>query len=311
MEGSPLPDPEIRIYKAYGLTIALPLLCPELTPSAENPNISVRFSTLPMSLPNPIFQGPFFDVTHNTVLIKVKDRLRIMITNGNQIFIDTNGCACEDDIKVHLLGSAMAAVLHQRGMLPLHASCLKIKGTCIAFIGNRGIGKSTLASAFHEKENQILSDDICAIHVSHDGKPIVLPGYPQLKLRDDTMDKLGIQAAGLRRIRTEDNKCAVPLMYGFNPDPTPLDRIYVLESHEGRAIELIPLTGLSRIEPLLRYTYRKKMAYGMGKGRELFDLCSRVAGVVPIKRITRPKLSFRLKELVALIEDDLGKQNKG
>jgi hypothetical protein len=80
---------------------------------------------------------------------------------------------------------------------------------------------------------------------------------------------------------------------------------FILESQGGRHIELITLTGRSRVETLMRYTYRKKMAYGMGKGRELFDLCSRVAGAVPIKRIMRTGLSFRLDELIALIKDDL------
>lgn len=300
-----MPDPETRAYSAYGLTVAMPLPCPELIPSKGNPDICVSFGSLPLSLPGATYKGPHFEIASHTVLLKVEDELRIMITNGNRILIDTNSRAREDEIRVHLLGPAMAAALHQRGMLLLHASCSKIKDLCVAFIGDKGVGKSTLAAAFHDKGNPIFSDDICVIHLSHDGKPIVSPGYPQLKLCDDVLGRLHADASGFRRMSAEGNKCAVPLRHGFHSDPAPLDRIYLLESHGGRSIELTTLTGRARMETLMRYTYRKRMAHRMGKGREQFNLCGRVAEAVPIRRVRRPSTSFLLNELVAMIENDL------
>ena len=47
----------------------------------------------------------------------------------------------EGDVRAYLLGTAIGALLHQRGLLPLHASAVEVNGRAVAFIAPAGHGK--------------------------------------------------------------------------------------------------------------------------------------------------------------------------
>ena len=53
----------------------------------------------------------------------------------------------ESDVRVFLLGSCIGALLHQRGILVLHAGAIHTDKGAVLFTGPWGIGKSTLLAA--------------------------------------------------------------------------------------------------------------------------------------------------------------------
>ena len=73
------------------------------------------------------------------------------------------------NIRLYLLGSAMGVLLHQRGLLPLHANAVEIDGKAFAFMGASGSGKSTLAAWFHDHGYRIIADDVCAVRFETEG----------------------------------------------------------------------------------------------------------------------------------------------
>ena len=69
----------------------------------------------------------------------------------------------DSNVRLFLLGSAMGALLHQRGLLPLHTNAVEVGGRAFAFMGKSGAGKSTLAAWFHDRGFRIVADDVCVV----------------------------------------------------------------------------------------------------------------------------------------------------
>jgi hypothetical protein len=104
---------------------------------------------------------------------------RFLVRGGREIIVEPAPGVDERVLRSVLLGVALGVLLHQRGLLTLHASAVVINGGAVAFIGRKGEGKSTMAAAFYARDSGVLADDIVAC-LRHDaGRPMVLPGtYP-------------------------------------------------------------------------------------------------------------------------------------
>jgi hypothetical protein len=112
---------------------------------------------------------------------------------GCEILVETVPGVEEHVVRLFLLGAVMAAVLHQRGLLLLHASALKVDGKAVIFMGEKGRGKSTLAASIQQDRNhEMLADDIVAVDFSGSSEGVVLPGFPQFKLWPDAIALLAL-----------------------------------------------------------------------------------------------------------------------
>ncbi len=81
-----------------------------------------------------------------------------------------------------IAGPALVLALALRGVLSMHASAAMYKGNVIAFLGESGQGKSTLAGYLSQYAGwQLVADDILPIKIDAAGVH-VLPHFPQLKL---------------------------------------------------------------------------------------------------------------------------------
>ena len=105
-----------------------------------------------------------------------------LVRGGKEIIVDAISGVEESLIRLPLLGMVLAAVLQQRGLLVLHASAVAFNGDAVAFLGGSGWGKSTLAATLYARGHPLVADDLVAVDVGGRENPIVLPGFPQLKL---------------------------------------------------------------------------------------------------------------------------------
>jgi hypothetical protein len=209
--------------------------------------------------------------------------------------------AGEDDILIFLMGSVMGALLHQRNILVLHGSAIAVNGQSVAFCGPSGIGKSTLAAGFHQRGYRFLADDLCAIAI-HDGRPAVIPGFPRLKLWADTLKKLDTCKDKLKSVRW-----GVSLEKYFLPvdscqhAPVPLQTVFILKSTNTDKLEITPLQGTEKIDPLIENTYRMRLLHGLGGKKVHFKLCTAVAARTGVSQVIRPDKGFLLDELIDLV----------
>jgi hypothetical protein len=75
------------------------------------------------------------------------------------------------------------------GELVLHASSVAIDGRCVAFVGETGRGKSTLAAAFATRGFRFLTDDGLIVRECDDGY-VAVPSHPSIRLWQDSTDRL-------------------------------------------------------------------------------------------------------------------------
>lgn len=294
-------------YYAFMLPIQSELMFPELKELPLDLNTSdqltIKFGEVnPQGLQAPNSQKKlFFQATESEFWLHIPNIARFLVTHGNQIIIDPYPGVDEDSIRVFLLGSCMGALLMQRNLYLLHGNAVKINGHCVSFVGNSGVGKSTLSGAFFKRGYSILADDVCAINE----RGQVMPSFPQIKLWLDAASHLEIDMQPLRKIRPCIEKFAVPLAHQFHSEPLPLKVVYVLNTTNQENFQFTSLAGLQKLQPLRNNVYRKSYLKGLAKEQSYFMQCARIAGHVSVVRVTRPQIGFKLNELVDLIEQDL------
>ena len=293
------------IYKAFGLSVQSEILLPELLSGHVKPEIFIFFGNISENLDNPSFSSVYFQVGQDKFLLKIDGVARYLIENGNKITIDRTEGGSDDEIRLFLLGSAFGALIHQRGMLPVHGSAIIFNNQAIIFSGVSGAGKSTLAAGLVKKGYKLLADDVCVVTLNDDGIPIVHPGYPQMKLWTDALEKLGHKTTQLRKIRSKLKKYALPMQIEFYNEPAELKKIYVITKKNTNGIELQQLKGIEKFNTLKNNTYRLNFLKGAVTISAHFKLIEAVSRQCSVKLVARPSKGFHLEELIQIIKDDI------
>jgi hypothetical protein len=290
-------------YRAFGLHFRSEMDLPELRPaSGDAPDVHVRYGTVALP-PAWTKQAPHgYQVEDDTVRLWLGEYGRMAIRAGEEIVVDPGPDGAPDRLRVYLLASAMGALLHQRGLLPLHASVVAAGDGCVAFLGDRGAGKSTLATFLHHRGYPLVADDVCALAVD-DGGLRAWPGIPQVKLWEDTLAHFERPAEDERRILGRLDKYLVPVRDATITASRPLRAVFVLE--EGTEHHAEPMQGSARLQQLIHHTYRRKYLASEAQWVRHFQLCSAVAQAVPVYRLTRPRDLHALPETQAAIETAL------
>lgn len=194
----------------------------------------------------------------------------------------------------------IALLLLQRELLVVHGSAVAIDGDGVLFLGPRGAGKSTTASAFHQDGYTLLEDDIVGIRF--DGNtPIVLPGIPQLRLTAESVDGLNVREAARPAVDWGPKKYYQNV--DSRPSPVPLRRCYLLETNETLAIRDLP--GREQFFRFIEHAYPQGLLSDVGMMPDDFERCSRVAEAVPIRALRRPKELGVMPSLIRLVIEDL------
>jgi hypothetical protein len=190
----------LNAYWAYGLRIHSELACPEL-PSlpleAGNPDVTIHLLPAAEDALESLENG-YYEVQPGIFRLAVRGVAQYRVEEGSRIFIEPLPDVPLEKIRLFLLGSAMGALLYQRGLFPLHGSAVETPWGAMIFVGAQGAGKSTLAAQFHRKGYRLLSDDVCAVAPTPEGLQ-VLPALAHFRLCADAFERLGAPRAGALR----------------------------------------------------------------------------------------------------------------
>jgi hypothetical protein len=233
---------------------------------------------------------------------------RYLASEGREVVVHPEQGVLETDLRTLLLCSPMGGLLHQCGVLPLHASAIVTPIGAVLFMGHSGRGKSTLAAHFRERGFAVLADDIAVIRFDGQGRPWVEPGLPQFKLWPNSLKELGQAADALPRLRPTMEKRTLAFRDSFCRESVPLARIYSLDTDTAaRDFVLTELPMLNRVRHLLEHTYRVQYLPGLGLQRAHFVRLTQIAAAVKVVRAVRPDNgTFQLTAFANRLAGDFG-----
>jgi hypothetical protein len=226
-------------------------------------------------------------------------------SGGRRIHVAPVPGAAPWDVRLYLTGAMFGVILHQRGTLPLHASCVELAGRAVAFAGPQGSGKSTLLSALLHRDARFITDDISALTPIHEGAARVWPAAARLKLDPTAMDAIDATSEGLESAGGNRGKYHVPVERSqLLTEPLPLTRLYRLEFGDGPP-RIQRLTGLEAISTLVDETYMMPYAAGMGLSTRIFRSVAALSETIAVSRLIRPRGFEHMEEVLDLIEQDV------
>jgi len=283
--------PQAFDYSVFGLHVRSDLPLPELlaAPPGGQPQVIIRLGEVPPAADS----GPGLQSTDQGAVLTVDGIARYAIADGASIIVDPGAEVPELNVRLYLLGSAMGVLLHQRGLLPLHANAVEIDGKAFAFMGASGSGKSTLAAWFHDRGFPIIADDVCAVRFDAEERPLVAPGLPRLRLWKEALEGTGREASKHNRSYVGDDdweKFDVPIPHETAVrTEVELAAVYLLG--EGEVPNIRVLDGLEAAEAVFANTYRGAFVPMVDGSREHWSSCVSLVKGTPIFLLRR-KLGF-------------------
>ena len=290
-------------YSAYGLTVGSAIEMPEFRPADGPLDVVIRYGEvqsppnvegLPIRAAAPIAGG---------MLLYWGRAGAFSIQDGGTVTFSPSPDIDEKLLRQLVLGPILGIILAQRGSSVFHASVVRGTNTghAVAFLGRQGEGKSTTAAALHAEGYHLVSDDLMSLSYDDDG-PVVQPAYPNMKLWLESAEVFLDDTRGLDTISADSEKRTVPISDRFATGPTRLGAVFVLETGPDVAIE--PLGGTSALAAVLPHWYGAQfdgqLLSILGRERH-FREAARLAGSVPVYRLTRPRDLSRLSEVVRAI----------
>jgi hypothetical protein len=187
-------------------------------------------------------------------------------------------------VPVLLAGNVLALVLGLRGACVLHASAVELGGSCVAFAGGSGAGKSTAAALLCSAGGALVSDDAARVEAEGD-EFSVHRGPHELRLRPQAA-ALAERVDGARRA-TGDERVGVEARAAAE-DTTPLGAIVFPRWPRGEsAVAVSRLRPREALEALLRCP-RVIGWQAQGPIRAHFRISSQIAETVPAFSLELP-----------------------
>lgn len=297
----------MHTYTAYGLGIHSTFPVPELqTLNEVEADVVIQIGKLDWSPPKTTYSGSYFHMTAEQAYLFWDQVGTFLVRDGKEIIIDPLPGVEEGMIRLPLLGAVLAVLLHQRGFLVLHASAVAINGGVVAFLGEKGQGKSTMAASLYARGHNMMADDVVALDFSGTQSPIVLPGFPQFKLWPEAAaSSLGDDPETLPQLHPQVEKRARRVV-DISQQSLPLRRVYVLS--EGPEPQIKPLQPQIAIVQLIANSYMarfgKQLLQGVGAYSH-FHQCMSLAKNLPVCYLERPRSLSLLSDIAQLVEEDL------
>jgi len=310
----------LHLYAICGLSVAAAMPLPGSDPLVDcdpgnsghaEPDIVIRSGRVADFQSAPDYAGPTWQVLGRRFLLALPGVLRMRVEDGREILVEPGPGVPEQDIVPFILSTGIGAILHQRGILALHAATVAMDGKAIALCGASGAGKSTLAAALCAAGATLVADDIAAIDPSGSGPPLLRPDGRQHRLWSEAVERLGLDARRGDPIRAHIRKFHIQPASHAGGGAFPLAAIFLLGSRPvgshpaGSAAAPARIERLSHVDaaPLLRdVVFRSSLASHMGRDAALFGQIAVLLARVPVFLLERSLGFDRLSETVAAVQ---------
>lgn len=280
-------------YRIFGLDVRFPrplaTLHGALAEPQAMPDVEVDFAPIPpFSARETVNEDLELDWGARELALQVDEVGRFLLRDGHTVVADPYPGASRDEVDLYLAGSVMGAVLHQRGVLPLHCNAFDCGGAAILLCGDSGAGKSTLAAWFEARGYPLLTDDVCAVTFGPSEPPLAHPGIPRLRLWDDAIEMTGRGGTPSRPVPWAEGKFELEMKTSRAREALPIGAIYHLcEAEPEGDFAITPLHGLAAVDAITSNIYRRRIGDIVGRAPQYLQDAARLAKNSPIFRIER------------------------
>lgn len=322
MAENPMPvSHRAETYSLYGLTVrsAIPLPCPRVDRAPALPDV-VLLERGPAEIlrackrkrisfqKNDFWQSSIF--ADGSAHVVWKDHFEFVVSaDAKRVLWRKLQEVSNEVFFTYFLGQVLSYCLLTRGIEPLHATAMVVDDQAVAFLGDSGFGKSTLAAAFLEKGYALLTDDVLVLEF-RDEKVWARPGIARVKLNPDSADAL---FCGRRSILMNSftTKMIFPLSdVQHDNRMVPLRALYVLPYTPSKSrIVIRRLSGRPSFLPIVQNTFNSTVLHA-DRLKQQFAFAGRLASLIPIKRLSYPRRLDMLPAVADAILADLSRESK-
>ena len=316
---------QFRRYAAYGVSIRTDMelpLPPGQSPALLELQIRGKTGAIPSSTrqkiemqQNPLSALDAGCLPDGSNYAGLRDVGEFLISkDGRSITCYRFPQASPESFHVYLLGQALSFALVKNGIEPLHATVVVIRGKAVAFLGDCGFGKSTLAAEFLRAGHRLLTDDLLVLRETGQ-RMLAYPGPPRIKLFPELAQRFLPDAASGVPMNPHTRKLVIPL----NQDracgtSVPLAAVYALASPDKMAGERnIRITALSLREAFLRILASafNIVILHAPRLRRHFEATEALANSITVKELSYPRTLECLPMVrEAILSDLLGNRSE-
>lgn len=209
-----------------------------------------------------------------------------------------------------LLNQIIPRYLATRGYLVLHASAVVLEnGYTVAFLGNSGFGKSTLASSFHRNGAQLIDDDSILLEPCETGVTAI-GGYPGIRLFPDSVNAVFNDGAGFTHYSPYTDKQQLLLQTdsanGLSVSGE-LDALFLLfdPSHEDLRDEVFiePVSGSAAMMAAIHSAFSLDPSDRRIITRNFYDIGQIISDRLNVFSLHYPREHDRLHEVRKVVSD--------
>ena len=281
-------------YRIAGLTVSSDVEMPGAyaeDADATTADILIETGAVPEQLAGAVTIGPTWAMRPDQFLMRVPGIARFLLTRGRTIAYQLEPAAEPDDVVAFLVGTIFGILLHQRGLVVLHASAVEQNGRAAVFLGTSGAGKSTLAAALVQRGYRLVTDDFCVVSLDDEGRPIVDPDGRLPKLWTQAIKSLDLGDRQGRPVRGRLAKFYMEQMAtpAATARPLPTGPVYALRETRAPFESGIERPNVVDAALLLRQNaYRPRLIIQMEQGPLYFRVAATIANRGGVFHLTRP-----------------------
>lgn len=154
------------------------------------------------------------------------------------------------------LNQVLPLVLSRQGRQVFHASAVEIGEGAVAFLGESGRGKSTLAASFASSGTRFLTDDGLSVEAGGEGFR-VLPGHPSIRLWQDSREALlsPVSSSAPPLVYTSKARMLAGTGLAFCEVARPLKLAFFLGAGNTRKVVVEPLAAAQALVEWIRHSF--------------------------------------------------------
>lgn len=288
-------------YQAYGLGICSELRLFDLPVQKDvKKDVVINIDVVGVIPQKDDSAYPYDSLTSQEAIFSINGVGRFQVLAGCRITVDPAPTSDPWQPQRYLLGLAMAILLYQRQRLVLHASAISMNGQGIAFLGDSGAGKSSIAGAFLARGHKLVVDDVTSIDLNS-GTAWIDPGFPYIKLGNEVKNTIALNPEQLEYMDFVDEKVSYRIDHLASDGRVPLRRIYVIIP--GKEVGFECFNSQQALFELMRYSIPVRLIKLNHAAH--FERCVELVNCVQVCGLKRPESLSQLSQLVDLVEKNV------